>query len=396
MKTMLVVMSGNANAAGLVLAASPRAKKELGISNVSRANNIPPHPELLIVRPQMRLYIKYQMRILEIFRQYMADEDIHVYSIDEMFGELTASWKLFGNSPQEVVRKIQQHVFRELGIYVTIGLSVNMLLAKVSMDVEAKRSPDFFAYWTYEDVPDKLWQLELTDMCGINTRMESKFNNMGIDKIGDIAHYNPFILKERFGVMGMQYYMHAWGIDRSVIKKREGYKVKNKSIGNSQVLPRNYTTRREIITVLSEVCEQVCQRMRKAHVVGSSLHLFIGYSASERGGFNHQTKIFDTNQSKVVSEYAIALFDKYWDHSLVRHIGITIGKLKPAGDLQLNLFEEPEDTIKADALDDVIAKIRARYDFSAIVRAHSLLDGGTAIKRSNLVGGHAGGMDGLE
>ncbi len=395
LKTLLVVMSGDENKAGLVLAASPRAKRVLGISNVSRAFNIPLHPELLIVPPRMNLYIKYQMRILEIFRRYMADEDIHVFSIDEMFGDLEASWKLFGDSPEDVVRMIQEDVYEELGVYVTIGLAVNPLLAKVAMDTDAKKNDDLFASWDYADVPDKLWPLQLTDLCGINKGMEARFKTMGCDCIGDIAHLDPYQLKRTQGVMGLQYYMHAWGVDRSMIRKQGEYKPASRSIGNSQVLMRDYKTRAEILTVLFEICEQVCQRLRKVGQVGSTLHISIGYSAGARGGFSRQMKIPKTNQARALCEAAQVLFDKYWDKSIVRHVGVTVGSLQPAGDLQLNLFEEPEKTIRDDDLDDVIAKIRAKYDFSAIIRARSKTSGGTALERAGLVGGHAGGRDGL-
>lgn len=395
LKTLLVVMSGDKSKAGLVLAASPKAKKVLGISNVSRAFNIPNHPELLIVPPRMNLYIKYQMKILEIFRRYMADEDIHVFSIDEMFGDLETSWRLFGDSPEEVARKIQQNVYEELGVYVTIGLGANPLLAKVAMDTDAKKNEDLFAKWDYSDVPAKLWPLGLTDMCGINKGMETRFKRKGCDCIGDIAHLDPYLLKQTEGIVGLQYYMHAWGIDRSVIRKKSEYKPASRSIGNSQVLMRDYTTREEILTVLYEICEQVCQRLRKVGKVGSTFHLSIGYSAGESGGFNKQMKIPKTNRTRSLCEAAEILFDTNWDKSTVRHVGVTVGSLQPAGDLQLNLFEEPEKTIRDDALDDVIAKIRAKYDFGAIVRARSKTSRGTALKRAGLVGGHAGGRDGL-
>lgn len=400
MSTMLVVMSGNLeDGGGLVLAASPRAKKELGISNVSRSANIPNCPELLIVPPRMKLYIQYHMKILNIFRKYMADEDICVYSIDEQFGDLTKSWKLFGSSPQEVAKKIQQEIFDTLGIYITIGLSVNPLMAKVAMDIEAKKNQNLFAQWSYEDIPKKLWPIRLCKVCGIGSRMEKRLNSLNIKTMGDLAHYDPYLLKRQFGIMGLQYYMHAWGIDRSVISQKADYTPQSKSIGNSQVLQKKYVSKEAILTVLSEICEQVCQRLRKAEVQGATLHIYMGYAyygGPSRDGFAHQMKIPPTNQSKVISNYAQLIFEKYWDGSAIRNIGVTMSSLQPAGTLQLNLFENPEKTIKEDMIDDVISKIRNRYSFTAIVKAHSLLKGGTAISRSGLVGGHAGGMDGMD
>lgn len=396
--TLLVVMSGDRNDAGLILAASPMAKKVLGISNVSRGFEVPDHPDLVIVPPRMTLYMQYHMEILTIFRQYMADEDIHTYSIDEQFGDLTHSWQLFGNSPEEVVKQIQEEILRKLRIYTSVGLGVNPLLAKVAMDVEAKKNESLFARWTYQDVPEKIWHLKLSDFWGIGRRMEIRYNRMGLRTMGDLAHANPFRLKNYFGVISLQHYMHAWGIDRSVLSEKDNYPKKEKSIGNSQILPKNYARKEEIEAVLAEICEQVAQRLRKAGVMGATLHLGIGYAyngSQKRGGFHHQMKIPATNQGKKLTQQALRMFANYWDHSEVRKITLNVSSLQPAGGLQLDLFEEPLQSIKEDQIDDIIGQIRSKYQFRSIVRAHSLLEGATAIDRAGLVGGHAGGMEGM-
>ncbi|MGG5318389.1 Y-family DNA polymerase [Enterococcus sp. AZ072] len=396
--TLLVVMSGDRNDAGLILAASPMAKKILGISNVSRGFEVPDHPDLIIVPPRMTLYMKYHMEILTIFRQYMADEDIHTYSIDEQFGDLTHSWRLFGDSPEEVAKAIQQEILRKLKIYTSVGLAVNPLLAKVSMDMEAKKNGSLFAHWTYQDVPEKIWPLKLSDFWGIGHRMEIRYNRMGLRTMGDLAHANPFRLKNYFGVISLQHYMHAWGIDRSILSEKDNYPKKEKSIGNSQILPKNYARKEEIEAVLAEICEQVAQRLRKADVMGATLHLGMGYAYNgdqKRGGFHHQTKMPATNQGKKLTQQALQMFAKYWDRSEVRKITVNVSSLQPASGLQLNLFEEPQQSIKEDQIDDIVGQIRSKYQFRSIVRAHSLLEGATAIDRAGLVGGHAGGMDGM-
>lgn len=396
--TLLVVMSGDRNDAGLILAASPKAKEILGISNVSRGFEVPDHPDLIIVPPRMTLYMQYHMEILTIFRQYMADEDIHTYSIDEQFGDLTHSWHLFGDSAEETVKQIQQEILLKLKIYTTIGMGANPLLAKVAMDVEAKKSTSLFAHWTYQDVPEKIWPLKLSDFWGIGRRMEIRYNRMGLKTMGDLAHANPFYLKNNFGVISLQHYMHAWGIDRSILSEKDNYPKKEKSIGNSQILPKNYVRKEEIEAVLAEICEQVAQRLRKVEVIGGTLHLGMGYAydgTQKRGGFHQQMKITPTNQGKKLTQEALQLFAKYWDRSEVRKISVNVSSLQPAGGLQLDLFEEPKQTIKEDQIDDIIGQIRNKYQFRSIVRAHSLLEGATAIDRAGLVGGHAGGMDGM-
>lgn len=399
LEAMLVVMSGDRENAGLVLAASPMAKKVLGISNVSRGFEIPNHPDLVIVPPRMTLYIQYHMRIQEIFRSYMAQEDIHTYSIDEQFGDLTHSWKLFGKSSAEVGKKIQNEIVKKLGIYTSLGMGDNPLQAKIAMDIEAKHSDNLFAQWHYQDVPEKIWPIKLSEFCGIGSRMERRYQMMGFHTMGDLAHTDPFVLKNHFGVMGMQHYMHAWGIDRSVLSQKELYPRKEKSIGNSQVLPKNYAHKGDIMTVIAEICEQVAQRLRKADVLGGKLHLGIRYAYygnGKRDGFHHQVKIPPTYQAREMTKVAWAMFEKYWDHSEVRNISLTMSSLRPAGSLQLNLFDDPQQVIREEKIDEVIAQIRSKYKFTSIVRAHSLNEGATAIKRAGLVGGHAGGMEGMD
>ncbi len=160
MDTMLVVMSKAENAGGLVLAASPKAKKVLGISNVSRRHEIPDHPELIIVPPRMSLYIKKNLAIATIIKSYVAEDDYYPYSIDESASDCTKSWHLFADSPWELAIIIRDRIKQELGLVVTICLGDNPLLAKIGMDLEAKKNPDFMAEWRYEDVSTKLWAIE--------------------------------------------------------------------------------------------------------------------------------------------------------------------------------------------------------------------------------------------
>lgn len=165
LKAILVVMSTEKNTgSGLVLAASPMAKKLFGISNVTRARDVPIHDKRLIIEPpKMNLYIQVNQKINRIFQQFTAEEDIQPYSIDESLLDVTDSWQLFGATPYEVARKIQLAVKKETGIYLTVGIGDNPLLAKLALDLEAKRNHSLIAEWHYEDVPDKLWPVTQLD-----------------------------------------------------------------------------------------------------------------------------------------------------------------------------------------------------------------------------------------
>jgi DNA polymerase V len=398
LKALLVVMSNAENSGGIVLAASPMAKKILGISNVSRKWEIPPHPDLIIVPPRMGFYIEKNTEINDIFRKYVSDEDLHIYSIDESFVSVRGSLKLFKRkNAYDMARMIQYHIFKKTGLYVTIGIGDNMLMAKLALDNEAKHNSDFIAEWRYEDVPKTVWKIEnLTDMWGIGSRTARRLNSLGIKTVYDLAHANFYQLRDSLGLIGEQLYANAWGIDRSDI--RDSYRPLEKSYGNSQILKKDYFKRQEIKIVIREMAEQVATRIRKHHCQTGSISLSISYSKyEEQSGFSRQLKIPVTSNTKKLVGYCFEIFNKYYeDDKAVRRIGITYSKLTYTSDIQLDLFENPIEQITNEKLDSLVDKIRDKYGFQSLVHASSLMDGATAIDRSSLVGGHAGGMEGIK
>lgn len=398
LKALLVVMSNAENSGGLVLAASPMAKQVLGISNVSRKFEIPPHPDLIIVPPRMSYYIEKNTEINNIFRKYVSDEDLHIYSIDESFVSVRASLKLFKRkSAYDMARMIQYHIFKKTGLYVTIGIGDNMLMAKLALDNEAKHNEDFIAEWRYKDVPNTVWKIEnLTDMWGIGSRTERRLNSLGIKTVYDLAHANFYQLRDSLGLIGEQLYANAWGIDRSDI--RDSYRPLEKSYGNSQILKKDYYKKHEIKIVIREMAEQVATRIRKHHCQTGCVSLSISYSKyEENNGFSRQLKIPSTSNTKKLVEYCFEIFNNYYeDDKAVRRIGITYSKLIYTSDIQLDLFENPTEQITNEKLDLLVDKIRDKYGFQSLVHASSLMDGATAINRSSLVGGHAGGMEGIK
>ncbi|MER2110032.1 MAG: Y-family DNA polymerase [Desemzia incerta] len=398
LKALLVVMSNADKPGGIVLAASPMAKKVLGIRNVTRKWEIPPHPDLIIVPPRMNYYIEKNTEINDIFRKYVSDVDLHIYSIDESFISVRASLKLFKRKNAfEMARMIQYHIFKKTGLYVTIGIGDNMLMAKLALDNEAKHNKNFIAEWRYKDVPETIWKLEnLTDMWGIGSRTAIRLNNLGIKTVYDLAHANFYQLRDSMGLIGEQLYANAWGIDRSDI--RDTYRPLEKSYGNSQILKKDYYKRREIKIVIREMAEQVATRIRKHHCQTGCVSLSISYSKhEEQHGFSRQLKILSTSNTKKLVEYCFEIFNKYYeDDKAVRSIGITYSKLTYTSDIQLDLFEDPSKQITNEKLDLLVDKIRDKYGFQSLVHASSLMDGATAINRSSLIGGHAGGMEGIQ
>lgn len=387
------------------------AKKVLGISNVARKWDLPTPEEnpaiknLIVAPPRMRYYISENLKIQNVVRNYATDEDIMWYSIDEGVVDLTRSLNYFvpdkdisrARKLDIVSQMIQRDILRATGIYSTVGMSnSNPLLAKLALDNEAKKNHNMRALWNYEDVTTKVWSIpEMDDFWGIGGRMKRNLEQMNIKSIKDLANASPERLHRKFGVMGMQLYHHANGIDRSKLQNK--YVPKGKNIGNSQVLPRDYRGD-EMPLLIREMAEQVAIRLRRRGAKTTTVHLFIGYSKDEgKKGFSRQTKVSATDDTKLLAEHLLFLFNKFYDgRSFMRHIGVTYSDLVYDGGDQLNLFEDPTDQEKRIKIDQVTDKIREKYGFVSIVRASSTLESGRSIKRAGLVGGHNGGAGGLD
>lgn len=396
LKSLLVVMSEQENTnGGLVLAASPMAKKLLGISNVTRQRDVPDDVRLIKAQPRMNLYIKENIRINDIYRQYLDEQHLLPYSIDESILDMTDTWEFFGNIPEEVALKIQKQVHDETGIYLTVGIGDTPVLAKLALDIEAKHAKSLTGVWHFEDVPNKLWPVtKLTDIWSIGTRTAQKLDLMGITSMYDLAHQDPYIFRAKMGLVGEQLFALSWGIDRSDLT--EVIVPKSKSYSNSQVLPRDYHQKEEIETVIREIADQVATRIRSHHKQTTVVGLFIGYSFSEtnkqgHSGFNKHQRITATNDSQILMMTLVSLFEKHWHGEVIRHIGIDYGNLIDDVGIQLDLFNQPERQINSAKIDHVIDDIRKRFGSTSIVRAMSKTAGGNAIDRGNLVGGHNGG-----
>ncbi|MBN6205040.1 Y-family DNA polymerase [Ralstonia pickettii] len=391
----IAVVSKPENQGGLVLASSPLVKKEYKVKTGTRIYEIPRNANIEIVEPRMALYLEKNLEILHIFKRYVADEDLLVYSIDESFLDVTKSHKLFG-STHEIAKKIQNDVWQELGLVVTIGIGDNPLLAKLALDHQAKHDEDnsFIGEWRYEDVPETVWKISpLVEFWGIGPKTEAKLNRMGIQSIYDLSQYNIKKLKNNFGVIGEQLFFHAHGIDRTILS--DVYTPKSTSFSRNQILNRDYKVKHDIEIVIREMTDENVARLRKHYLMTGVIKLAIGYSKDiMQGGFSRQMKIEPTDSSKKLKEYMLHIFDKYYTENLpVRVVNVTFGKLTYKRALQLNLFEPAEETIQNEELDQTIDFIRKKYGYTSLLHASSLMDGGMAKFRATLVGGHRAGKD---
>lgn len=388
----LVVADRSRGNGALCLAVTPYLKK-LGIPSRCRVYDLPklPNGEIIYVRPRMKTYMEYSVKIIEIYLRYISDDDLYVYSIDEAFLDVTAYLKLYNMTAYELAKKITDDIRNELKIYSSCGIGPNMLIAKLSMDIDAKKTKDGIAEWTYDDIEKRLWPVTpLSEMWGIGHRMESHLNELGLYTIGDIAHFSRKRLKAIFGVLGEELWYHTNGIDMSILQDKQMLRKSSKSVGQSQILFHDYY-QPEIFIIIQEMVDEVLRRLRLSKKQGRTIHLFIGYNKDRAGGFSKQVTLDQPTQSfTIVHNTVLSIFNEKYDGSPIRSIGVSIGNLSSHNVYQYSLFEDAEYLEKENTLLETVDQIKVKFGKNTIHRATALEKGSTIIARSKMVGGHNG------
>ncbi len=383
--TPLIVADPSRKGGAITLAVTPYMKT-LGVPSRGRVFEIPKNIKYITAPPRMSLYVKKSKEVINCFLDFISKEDMHVYSIDEAFLDVTDYLKLYKMDDVTLAKTIMARIKEKTGLTSTCGIGPNLLLAKVALDIESKHSPDFIAKWTYEDVKTKLWNITpLDEMWGIGSKTMKKLNDLGIYKVGDINKYSKDFYKKRFGVLGEELYLHANGIDNSNIKD-DKYEIKNKSYGLSQILYKDYTPE-EAILIIKEMCETICKRLRNNKKVCGVVSFGIGYSRSVGGGFYHSKKLSEsTDNENVIFNVCKSIYDSYIEEEPIRKVSISLGKITDNNYVQLNLFEEVNETINEIPI--VVDEINKKFGDNAILKASSLLNYSTIKMRNKKMGGH--------
>ncbi len=385
--TPLVVANPKQGKGAITLAITPYLKSK-GIKSRTRLYEIPPWVKYEIVPPRMSLYIKKSKEVVGIYLDFVSEDDLHIYSVDECFLDVTHYLKMYQMSDRDLAKKILETITEKTGLTANCGIGPNMLLAKVAMDVEAKKYKDGIAKWTYDDIPTKLWPITpLSKMWSIGSRMEARLNAIGLYYIGDIARYDKKLLKKKFGVIGEELWEHANGIDESVISD---FKMppKSSSYSNSQVLFKDYDGN-NIKIIIRETIEVVCRRLRKNKKNAGIIGLGIGYSIDVGGGFYHTVKVNPTSDEDEFFFVCTNIFDKFYNGMPIRKVSIAAGSLTSDTSLQLNLFNNVEVVEDNKKLNETVDKIKEKYGNNSIIKASNLLSDSTAIARNGKIGGHS-------
>lgn len=390
--TNLVVADPERGKGTICLAISPKMKM-LGVKNRCRIFEIPPTIKYIVATPRMKKYIEYSANIYAIYLKYFAKEDIHVYSIDEAFMDVTKYLKLYKLNPIELAKKIIKDIFKTYGITATAGIGTNMYLAKIALDITAKHNPNNIGYLDEEKYKKELWHHEpLSDFWQIGKGIERRLNKMGIFDMYDVAHTTQKRLYKEFGINAEYLIDHSWGKESCTIAEIKAYKPKTNSITNSQVLFEDYSFIKARL-VLKEMVELGSLRLIESNLVTDTIGLYIGYSKNITKATGGTRKL--TNYTNIYSELLKAfleIYDKTTDKDIpIRRIGVNFANVIEAESVQLSLFIDQERMDEERKLELAMCSIKNRMGKNAIIRGMDLEDGATTIIRNKLIGGHNSG-----
>ena len=385
--------------------------------------------DLIIASPNMKLYIDYSTKIYDIYLKYLSKEDIYVYSIDEVFCDITDYLDTYKLSKEELVTKIIKDIYDTTGITATAGIGTNMYLCKIAMDIVAKHTkPNSYGVriasldeMSYRKL---LWShVPLTDFWRVGKGYAAKLNEHNIYTMGDIALCsinNEDLLYDLFGVNAELLIDHAWGYESCTMKDIKSYKPLNNSISSGQVLhcPYNYNDTKIII---KEMTDSLVLDLVKKNLITDSVALILDYDINNKeyngkltldhygrkvpkpsnGRINLEYK---TSSQEIIIPKIIELYNKIVNKSLlIKRVTIVFNNLEMASKIsnkkiykQINLFNinkvneinEISRLQEENKLNKIVIELKEKYGKNAVLKGINLLECSTMVERNNQIGGH--------
>ncbi|MBQ9020802.1 MAG: DNA repair protein [Eggerthellaceae bacterium] len=402
MTTDLVVADPERSEKTICLAVSPSMKAK-GVRNRCRVFEIPKDLNYIMAPPRMQRYIDYSADIYAIYLKYVAKEDIHVYSIDEVFMDVSSYFPLYQCSARELGERIRNDVLESTGIPASCGVGTNMFLAKVALDISAKHSADFFGELDEESFKETLWNHQpLSDFWRIGRRTQARLAKYGIETLAQLALYPyPEKLYAEFGIDAEILIDHAWSIEPVEMHHIKAYKSAAHSVSTAQVLPRAYSYA-EGRVIAREMADAVHLDLLDRHLVCESITLTVGYEKDEYGfvpGHAHGSAHCGTltNSKHALEMAALEIYDRCVERDLkLRRMRISANNVQEEGMGQMSLFDVPAGMEQAQvqaesAREGAVLDVKKRFGKNALVRGIDLLPEATQMERNRQIGGHKSG-----
>lgn len=390
-ETSLVVADESRGNGAIALAISPKMKS-LGVKNRCRLYEIPKGIDYIIAMPRMSLYIKYCADIFEIYLDYFSPDDIHQYSIDEAFIDVTDYLHIYKLTAKELAKKLINEIAKRTHIPATCGIGSNLYLAKIALDITAKHCKDHIGELTEETFKETLWKHKpITDFWNIAKGTATRLARYGIYDMKGIADCPEDLLYRTFGKNAKILIDHANGKESCTIADIKSYKSKSKSISNSQILFSDYDYDKALI-VIQEMALNGCQRLLSEHIIASHVGIMVGYSKDVIPPSGGTLKMANsTNLYSIVKQYVDRIYEETTVKDVkIRRLGITFSGICDESAEGYDLFTDLEAIEKERTLERTVLEIKDRFGKNAMLRAFDLQDGATQITRNKLIGGHNG------
>lgn len=373
--------------------------------------------DYIIALPRMALYIDYSATIFGIYMKYISPDDIHVYSIDEVFMDVTNYMSLYQMDAHELVKMMIRDVYETTGITATAGIAPNLYLCKIAMDVMAKRAPADedgvrIGELDVKSYREKLWDHRpLTDFWRTGPGITKRLEKNGMHTMGDVARmslHNEDALYRIFGIDAELLIDHAWGYEPCTIDEIKSYRPTTTSVSSGQVLQEPYDFDKAKI-IVREMTELLVLDLVDKGLYTNSVTLSIGYDrvSVDQGSYGGEVKVdhygrkvpksahgtanlgtFSSSTKKIV-DAVVTLYEQIVDKKLfVRRVNLSANNLVEQAFEQFDLLTDPAQLEKERRLQKAMISIKKKFGKNAILKGTNLEEGATTIDRNNQIGGH--------
>ncbi|MEG0275611.1 MAG: DNA repair protein [Coprobacillus sp.] len=385
----LVVADETRGDGAICLAVSPKMKAQ-GVPGRCRIRDIPKHIQYEIALPRMKKYMEYSSNIYSIYLKYISKDDIHVYSIDEVFMDVTHYLSLYQMNVKQLAQMILDDIYKVTGITATVGIGTNLYLCKVALDITAKHCSDNMGILTEEIYQKRLWNHQpLTDFWQVGKGIANRLMKHGIYDMDGVAHCDEKVLYKEFGINAEYLIDHAWGREPTTIADIKRYKPKHNSMSHGQVLFEDYQYE-DALLVMKEMVELKSLDLVEHHLVTNLISLHIGYSQREVKSTGGSMKLtVNTNSSHFLIQEFITLFKRTTCRNQpIRRINISFGGVVDEIYESYDLFTDYQAIEEERKVMQAIVEIRNKYGKNKILKGMNFYDKATTRKRNKLVGGH--------
>ena len=393
-ETDLVVADPSRGQGGICLAITPKMKSR-GIPNRCRLFQIPDSIKYEVARPRMKLYIEYSADIYAIYLKYFDPRDIHVYSIDEVFIDVTDYLAVYGMNGKSLAKKLMNEIAATKHIPATAGIGTNLFLAKIALDITAKHAEDRIGYLDEAIFRSTLWDHEpITDFWQIAAGTAKRLRHYGIYTMRGISQADPKLLYKVFGVNAELLIDHAWGRESCLMEDIKNYRSKSHSVSFSQILPRDYNYE-EARIVLREMILHGCHELMRRHVVTQKIWIAVGYSKERLPMAHGQSRLPSAvSVSSVMQPVVMQLYDSITDRETpIRRLAVSFCDVCDEECQGYDFFTDWDAVDRERRREKAVMEMAEKYGKNALLRGTSLLDAATQRERNEMIGGHRAGYD---